>query len=154
SYRRRLGRLSPIRNFRVGFAKTTQLLASDLLGDLKRDEADSKLVSFADSRQDAANAALDLEKRHHEDVRRELLVDELMRIYRSRPNAETLRKTLRALREQANRAMEKRDLGEASRIANEINSVERALANNDDSVALSEIFDLVVNPQDLRVRPA
>ncbi|MEL0585389.1 MAG: hypothetical protein AAES65_10990 [Candidatus Thiodiazotropha sp. (ex. Lucinoma kazani)] len=51
-------RHSPIRNFRVGFAKTTQLLASELLADLKRDDVKARLVSFADSRQDAAGSHL------------------------------------------------------------------------------------------------
>ncbi|MDF3071057.1 MAG: hypothetical protein K0R38_6658 [Polyangiaceae bacterium] len=69
-------RLSPIRNFRAGFAKTTQLLATELF-DAQRVSnllGESKLVSFSDSRQDAAKAALDIERNHHQDVRRELLV--------------------------------------------------------------------------------
>ena len=76
-------RLSPIRNFRAGFAKTTQILATELFDALdlenKRKGGDQapKLVSFSDSRQDAARAALDLERGHHQDVRREILVEEL-----------------------------------------------------------------------------
>ncbi|WP_225409266.1 DEAD/DEAH box helicase [Stigmatella hybrida] len=79
SYKGRLDkryRLSPLRNFRAGFAKTTQLLATELF-DAQRVsnpvEA-PKLVSFSDSRQDAAKAALSIEKNHHQDIRRELLV--------------------------------------------------------------------------------
>jgi DEAD/DEAH box helicase domain-containing protein len=155
SYRRRsVGRLSPIRNFRVGFAKTTQLLASDLLGDLKRDDQDSKLVSFADSRQDAANAALDLEKRHHEDVRREMLVYALMETLDSRPDVPTLRQTLDELSIEADRAMDGRNLSEVARIAAEIDRIDGLIANNDDSVALADIIDLVVDNNDLNVRPA
>lgn len=80
-FRRRLGmgRLSPLRNFRAGFAKTTQLLATELF-DAQRvanPTEDAKLVSFADSRQDAARAALDIERHHHQDLRRELLVANL-----------------------------------------------------------------------------
>ena len=75
---RRVGmRLSPIRNFRAGFAKTTQLLASETFHLLKLHVDDAKLVSFSDSRQEAAKAALDVESRHHEDLRREVLVNEL-----------------------------------------------------------------------------
>jgi hypothetical protein len=80
SYRRKLYRSSPLRGFRVGFAKTTQLLASSLMGELKSVElggqqlAEEKFVAFSDSRQDAARAALDLEEGHHDDVRRELVV--------------------------------------------------------------------------------
>ena len=114
------------------------MLASDLLGELKRDDQNSKLVSFADSRQDAANAALDLEKRHHEDVRREMLVDELMRAFRGRPDTETLRATVKELTTQADRAMVKRDLAEVSRIAGEIKIAEKKIANNDDSVPVRD----------------
>ena len=75
---RRAGmRLSPIRNFRAGFAKTTQLLASETFHLLKLHMDDAKLVSFSDSRQEAAKAALDVESRHHEDLRREVLVNEI-----------------------------------------------------------------------------
>lgn len=73
--------LSPVRNFRVGFAKTTQILASELF-DAQRLAAPQdkpKLVTFSDSRQDAARAALDIQKRHHQDVRRELLIHSLRR---------------------------------------------------------------------------
>lgn len=74
-----MGRLSPLRNFRAGFAKTTQLLATELF-DAQRvanPTEDAKLVSFADSRQDAARAALDIERHHHQDLRRELLIANL-----------------------------------------------------------------------------
>jgi DEAD/DEAH box helicase domain-containing protein len=75
SYRyRRAGKVSPIRGFRVGFAKTTQLLASSLMGELRGTNPADRLVSFSDSRQDAAKAAFDLEGGHHDDVRRELVV--------------------------------------------------------------------------------
>ncbi|HEY0467206.1 MAG TPA: hypothetical protein VGC79_23560, partial [Polyangiaceae bacterium] len=75
-------RLSPLRNFRAGFAKTTQLLATELFDAQRVTSADgeSKLVSFSDSRQDAAKAALDIERHHHQDVRRELLIDSLREI--------------------------------------------------------------------------
>lgn len=84
SLRRRPHRLSPLRGFRTGFAKTTQLLASELFGLVRRVSPTAKLVSFSDSRQDAAKAALDIEQRHHEDVRRELLVTSLRDIAATR----------------------------------------------------------------------
>jgi hypothetical protein len=74
SYKESKGKSSPIRGFRVGFSKTTQLLASSLMGELKRSNPDERLISFSDSRQDAAKAALDLEGGHHDDARRELVV--------------------------------------------------------------------------------
>ncbi len=72
-------RLSPIRNFRAGFGKTTQLLASELFDAqrLANPMAAPKLVSFSDSRQDAAKGALSIERNHHQDVRREVLASAL-----------------------------------------------------------------------------
>ena len=70
-------RLSPIRHFRPGFAKTTQLLASELFDVLRLSDPRPKLVSFSDSRQEAARAALEIEARHHEDLRRFVLVSVL-----------------------------------------------------------------------------
>lgn len=71
---KREGRLSPIRSFRTGFAKTSQLLATELVGALKAQGGDGKLVAFSDSREDAANLALDVEVQHQRDLRREILV--------------------------------------------------------------------------------
>lgn len=78
-------RLSPIRNFRAGFAKTTQLLATELFDLLRLRQREPKLVAFSDSRQDAARAALDIERRHHEDLRREVVVESLRRVAAAQP---------------------------------------------------------------------
>jgi DEAD/DEAH box helicase domain-containing protein len=88
SYSRRTEefRLSPIRNFRAGFGKTTQLLATELF-DVQRvtnSNDSAKLVSFSDSRQDAAKGALSIERNHHQDLRRELLVLCLRRLLAAR----------------------------------------------------------------------
>lgn len=103
-------RLSPIRNFRAGFAKTTQLLATELF-DAQRvanPSADPKLVSFSDSRQDAAKGALDIERNHHQDLRRELLVLSLMSAKALRRSVEDISKELEsvdaAVRVEADRA--------------------------------------------------
>jgi len=72
-------RLSPIRHFRPGFGKTTQLLASELFDVLRLSSNSAKLVSFSDSRQEAARAAVDIEGRHHQDLIRQLVVMELLR---------------------------------------------------------------------------
>lgn len=83
-------RLSPIRNFRAGFAKTTQLLATELFDLLRLRQATPKLVAFSDSRQDAAKAALDIERRHHEDLRREVVVQSLRNVLSTRPDRGSL----------------------------------------------------------------
>ena len=78
SQRRRKGvRLSPVRGFRPGFTKSVQLLASELFSVLSGTdtEARSKLISFSDSRQDAAKVSLDIERRHHEDLWRVAFIE-------------------------------------------------------------------------------
>jgi DEAD/DEAH box helicase domain-containing protein len=90
-------RLSPIRNFRAGFGKTTQLLASELF-DSQRFGGTPKLVSFSDSRQDAAKSALSIERNHHQDVRRVVLVSTLQAARGSRPQLESVRQKVDAAR--------------------------------------------------------
>lgn len=94
SRRRAEHRLSPLRNFRAGFGKTTQILATELFDAqrLANPEVPPKLVSFSDSRQDAAKAALSIERNHHQDLRRELLVLCLRRALGARrPNSDIQR---------------------------------------------------------------
>lgn len=91
-------RLSPIRNFRAGFGKTTQLLATELF-DAQRTagrhtDNDAKLVSFSDSRQDAARAALAIERNHHQDLRREALVASLREVQANGADIPRIRKNI------------------------------------------------------------
>ena len=135
-------RLSPIRHFRTGFAKTTQLLASELFHLLKLHSRSPKLVSFSDSRQDAAKAALDVESRHHEDVRREVLVSELRRAKDSLPSAaeaDARIAELRSLRREA----EDRDDGDEERcLSSEIDRAKRQKVDaGEGTVRIGEILE-------------
>ncbi len=65
---------SPIRAFRTGVTKTSQLVATELFELLHAIGADPKGIVFSDSRQDAANQALEIETLHLRDLRREILV--------------------------------------------------------------------------------
>jgi hypothetical protein len=73
-------RQSPLRNFRTGFAKSSQLVATEVFELLNLTGVQPKAVVFSDSRQDASRAALDIERRHHQDSRRQLLLETLQRI--------------------------------------------------------------------------
>jgi Lhr-like helicase len=73
-------RQSPIRNFRTGFAKSSQLVATEVFELLHASGDAAKAVVFSDSRQDASRAALDIERRHHQDSRRQLLLEALQEI--------------------------------------------------------------------------
>lgn len=78
-HRNRSLRQSPIRNFRPGFAKTTQLMATELFSCLRlSDGSQSKLISFSDSRQDAARSDLDIQNGHHQDLVREIVVHSVL----------------------------------------------------------------------------
>ncbi|MCB0851662.1 MAG: hypothetical protein KDD63_05550, partial [Bacteroidetes bacterium] len=70
-------KFSPIRGFRTGFAKTTQIFAKELMYALPGTEKERKLVVFSDSREDAAQISNGIERNHFSDLLRELLVKEL-----------------------------------------------------------------------------
>jgi hypothetical protein len=65
---------SPVRTMRTGFEKVSQVLGDALLRDLG---GSRKLVLFSDSRQDAAKLSAGFEKRHYQDVVRQLIVEAL-----------------------------------------------------------------------------
>ncbi|QWF19111.1 DEAD/DEAH box helicase [Lysobacter capsici] len=116
-------RLSPIRHFRTGFAKTTQLLASELFHLLKLSTKSPKLVSFSDSRQDAAKASLDIEKRHHEDLRRDVLIGELRRAQADLPTVEQIAERASTLRKYRNEAGDRNDRAEERRLSEELDKI-------------------------------
>ena len=68
-------RVSPIRGFRTGFAKMSQLLAKGIF--YSGTPGAKKLVVFSDSREDAAQISNGMERNHFSDLLRELLVKEL-----------------------------------------------------------------------------
>lgn len=65
---------SPIRAFRTGVTKSSQLVATELFELLHAIGAEAKSIVFSDSRQDAASMALEIERLHLRDLRREILV--------------------------------------------------------------------------------
>lgn len=68
---------SPIRGFRSGFAKTSQIYTSELYHELP-DAKGRKLVVFSDSRQEAANIANDIEREHYVDLIRDLMLQDFL----------------------------------------------------------------------------
>ena len=150
SYARRQlkSRTSPLRNFRAGFGKTTQLLASELMSRLREgsDERDLdrvKLVSFADSRQDAATAALDLESRHHEDVRREFFVEAIETSLATRVDSTLARRQLGELQKDLTDALDADDWTRWDSINSQITELSGKIrVANEDSIRLSEVLDV------------
>ncbi|MBD1929829.1 DEAD/DEAH box helicase [Trichocoleus sp. FACHB-90] len=76
-------RPSPIRGFRTGFSRVSQLLSKELFYQLP--EQDRKLVVFSDSREDAASISNGIERTHYLDLVREAIADELGRIAIDQP---------------------------------------------------------------------
>lgn len=76
SYSGRRGRLSPIRTFRTGLNKLTQIFAKHLF--LALPENRRKLVAFSDSREGAAVLANGVEAAHWSDMLRTVLFHELL----------------------------------------------------------------------------
>ena len=74
-YRMRIIR-SPVRAFRTGFSKVSQLLAKELFYELPEGN-ERKLVVFSDSREDAAAISNGIERAHYRDIVRETLYKEL-----------------------------------------------------------------------------
>ncbi len=75
-YSRRRGRLSPVRTFRTGLNKLTQVLSKHLFLGLPGDRR--KLVAFSDSREAAAVLANGVEGAHWSDMLRTALFSELL----------------------------------------------------------------------------
>lgn len=141
-------RLSPIRHFRTGFAKTTQLLASDLFHLLKLHSQAPKLVSFSDSRQDAAKAALDVESRHHEDVRRDVLVSELRRAQAALPTSADAEARVSELKKRRRDAEDRDDADEERRLSAEIEWVRQQKADAEEGTV--RIGDILEDPRQPR----
>ena len=87
-YGNRLYRKSPIRGFRTGFSKVTQILSKELFYYLP--EEAKKLVIFSDSRQDAAGLANGIERSHYSDLLREAMYDELRKYAIAQPPPELI----------------------------------------------------------------
>lgn len=87
-------RQSPVRSFRTGFAKSSQLVATELFSVLHASGDQAKAVVFSDSRQDASRAALDIERRHHQDSRRQLLIESLEAFASNAPEERAALETL------------------------------------------------------------
>ena len=75
NYRHRQYRQSPVRGFRTGFGRVTQILSKEMFYFLP--ENSKKLVVFSDSREGAAELANGIERSHYYDLVREAMYDEL-----------------------------------------------------------------------------
>lgn len=66
---------SPIRGFRTGFSKVSELLTNEIF--LQLPAKTKKIVVFSDSRQEAADLAIGIEKNHFNDMFRDMFVQSI-----------------------------------------------------------------------------
>jgi len=77
-YTRRKTRKSPVRGFRTGFSKVSQIFTKELFYHLPNLKSTArKLVVFSDSREDAAQISNGVERNHYTELVREIVCDEL-----------------------------------------------------------------------------
>ncbi|MFB0562929.1 MAG: DEAD/DEAH box helicase [Candidatus Lokiarchaeia archaeon] len=77
-YSKRRTRKSPVRGFRTGFSKVSQIFTKELFYQLPlRQNINRKIVVFSDSREDAAQISNGVERNHFTDLVREIVCDEL-----------------------------------------------------------------------------
>lgn len=78
NYTRRRLKKSPVRGFRTGFSKVSQIFSKELFYQLPEKQSHGrKLVVFSDSREDAAQISNGVERNHYTELVREIVVDEL-----------------------------------------------------------------------------
>lgn len=68
---------SPIRTFRTGFTKISQVFAKELFKEISIGKEGRKLIVFSDSREDAAKISNDIERFHYGDMIREIVYGDL-----------------------------------------------------------------------------
>jgi ATP-dependent helicase YprA (DUF1998 family) len=124
---RQQGRTSPIRNFRTGFAKTSQLLATELFELLHSADrkASPKAIVFSDSRQDAARSAVELEAQHY----RALLRDIVVTLARRNVDAGARADQIETKTQELDDAYARRDRPAINRLEDEIEALKGALAD-------------------------
>lgn len=128
-------RFSPIRSFRSGFTKTSQLLATELLETLHASGSLAKAVAFSDSRQDAANAAMGIERSHYQDLRRFMIMELATRIANADSNAAEVAR----LKEELDTAREEEDYARIAILAPQIKRLKDA--SGQDRIPLKSIVE-------------
>lgn len=130
------GRSSPLRNFRTGFAKTSQLLATELFEVLHapKPPAPPKAIVFSDSRQDAARAAVELEADHF----RALVRDVIARLTRERIDAEFREEDRAEVAAAMNAAAAAMDYAEAARLKTRLDAMKTLAVETEPLIALAQ----------------
>lgn len=88
---------SPIRSYRTGIAKSNQILLKSFYHQL--DHNDRKLISFSDSREDAAQFAYKTEQEHHRNTVMDILLDVIANeLFEETAKAEEYKKEIKSFK--------------------------------------------------------
>ena len=120
------GRKSPLRGFRPGFTQGTQIFAKELFYQLPTAKT-PKLVSFSDSREDAATVANGIERNQYIDILRECLFS----FGKASDTAEIAAK-IDAKGKELQIAHEKKNWAEVGRLGQELEDLESLLSPEKD----------------------
>lgn len=134
-------RLSPIRGFRAGFSKTTQIFARELFYHLPTLNK-PKLVSFSDSREDAASVANGIEREQFIDLLRDVFISLCNDTISESQNYITKKETELACVENfynQNRS----DEALSEYLLNQIKALKKEIAISKDSKQYVSIIDLI-----------
>ncbi|MFP1798968.1 DEAD/DEAH box helicase [Lonsdalea quercina] len=154
---------TPIRAFRTGVTKSSQLVATELFELLHAIGTEAKSIVFSDSRQDAASMALEIERLHLRDLRREILVAAAREMIRE---AESKYVSEDSIEEKKIKALTDKNYAEYERLHNiKINQagvselckyrrikIDKLLESEDDSIGKisSELAGLGISPYKYR----
>ena len=145
------GRKSPLRGFRPGFTQGTQIFAKELFHQLPTAKT-PKLVSFSDSREDAATVANGIERNQYIDILRECLFH-----FGKTSNTEEISAKINAKQAELAYAQKNKKWSEVGRLGQELEDLESLLSpakdfetilknNLIDSPLYNMIKQLGVNP--------
>ena len=139
NYGNHVYRKSPVRGFRTGFSKVTQILSKEMFYYLP--EEAKKLVVFSDSRQDAAGLANGIERSHYSDLLREAMYDELRKCAIAQPPPELVELAQTDINQHSSLPKAARDALESSIADARVKLADFAARNANRTVPLRTLFE-------------
>jgi len=127
---------SPLKGFRTGFNKTTQILAKELFYQLPTLNK-PKLVTFSDSREDAASVANGIERNQYDDLLRDIFLKIGL------DKEKIIQKILEI--EETTQALKMVDLTQNPRIQSLINEKEEDLVKLKDKLSYTKFTDFILD---------
>lgn len=139
-------RKSPIRGFRTGFGKTTEILAKELFYQLPDTASGRKLVTFSDSREDAATISNSIERNHYREVLRDILIEIGERKVDNSEEIALYEKIIKITKDQNTKDIHQKEIIRLSLEQESILKFAKIAENYEKSEIVSKLFSLGINP--------